>query len=264
MKIPIALIVSIFISYAAQALEEAEVQRFFERYQRLSEEFSVQVADLYLDNATISTLRHSADGSAQKMSIGGKQFKELLVQVMAAAKETGDISRFSNIEVSIEGETATITAHRYSVLKESTDEGYFMVVTKTDGGELRISAEHTETRAPDPVADGGATDLQSLLKVQVDRLKEHLPLMADSDTRLDSVVSEGGRLSYHYTLISVSIAELDLGVFEATIRNAVAGQSCSNPEFRQIFSLGGSVAFVYSDKEGARVAEVVVAQADCE
>ena len=146
MKKTITITLIVFISNLCHAIDNSSALSFFENYQKLSKEFNPEVISLYSDEAKISSLREYPSGQTREISMTGKEFKELLKKVLPLAKARGDISHFSEIQISIESNTARISAHRYSQLKDYTDESYYMVIKEIEDQKLMIIKEHTGTR----------------------------------------------------------------------------------------------------------------------
>ncbi len=136
----------IVMAPACHALEQSEVQSFFERYQRLYNAFNPDVIELYSDDASICSLRHDPNGHKRVIEVTGKQMKAMVRMMMPVARSRGDISRFSNVEIKIKDGWAKVSAHRYSVLRNYTDKGYHMIVKETQGGSLLIVKEYSETQ----------------------------------------------------------------------------------------------------------------------
>ncbi|MBN2235198.1 MAG: hypothetical protein JW706_08605 [Opitutales bacterium] len=128
------------------ALDQSDVQAFFERYQRLLNAFNPDVTELYSDDASIASLRHYPNGRKRVIEMTGKQMKAMVKMMMPVARSRGDISRFSNVEIKIKDGWAKVSAERYSVMRNYTDKGYHMIVKETQGGGLLIVREYSETQ----------------------------------------------------------------------------------------------------------------------
>lgn len=72
------------------------------------------------------------------MQVDAMQWKQMIAGSMDVARQRGDISNFWNIEISVESETATVKADRYSELKCFNDERYYMVLERNDRDEIAI------------------------------------------------------------------------------------------------------------------------------
>lgn len=125
---------------------EAEARTFFARYIALGEAYDVSLADLYADDAVIHGIRRYPDGRIQTVQLSGEEWKSLIVKVMPLARAQQDRSTYSNIEVSVTGSRAKISADRYTHRKCYTDTGYFMIIERQDNGNYLIVDEYTETQ----------------------------------------------------------------------------------------------------------------------
>lgn len=65
---------------------------------------------------------------------------------MPLAKMKNDKSTFKNIAIKPEGNGYKIKAHRYSEKKCYTDKGYYMLLKRTEKGQLEIVEEYMETQ----------------------------------------------------------------------------------------------------------------------
>lgn len=133
-------------SLGAQAeVSEEAVLRFFTEYQELSDAFDARIKKLYADDAMVKFSRTLATGGVQRMEFTGVQWKKLLPEMIPISKKLGDISRYSNVRVTLDGAQARIDADRYSEVGCYTDTGYYIVVGESGDGDLLINEEYAET-----------------------------------------------------------------------------------------------------------------------
>jgi len=130
----------------ADPTDNAAAQAFFENYVGLSDAYDDKVADLYADSAVIRACRRYPHGLERSMELSGSQWKALLIRAMPIARAQADRSTYSNVEVSVSGDKATIKADRYAVRKCYTDTGYYMVVERQAHGDYLIVEEYSETQ----------------------------------------------------------------------------------------------------------------------
>ena len=130
----------------ADPTDNAAAQAFFENYVALSDAYDDKVADLYADSAVIRACRRYPHGLERSMELSGSQWKALLIRAMPTARAQADRSTYSNVEVSVSGDKATIKADRYAVRKCYTDTGYYMVVERQAHGDYLIVEEYSETQ----------------------------------------------------------------------------------------------------------------------
>ena len=134
------------ICVRADSTDNAAAQAFFENYVELSDAYDDKVADLYSDSAVIRAFRRYPHGLERSMELSGSQWKSLLVRAMPIARAQADRSTYSNVEISVSGDKATIKADRYAVRKCYTDTGYYMVVERQPNGRYLIVEEYSETQ----------------------------------------------------------------------------------------------------------------------
>lgn len=248
----------------AFALDTSVALDFFGTYRRLSASLDEGVADLYSDDARITVRGVYPDGQSSKVSMTGAQLKSVLPRVLREAKFRGDTSEYSNVEASPLGESVKIKADRYSALKKYTDREYYMVVSEQPDGSIAITEEYSEARPQTlPGGEIAGDDLQSQMRLLESRMTGLLPMMVDEDTRLDSVSASGDRFSFHYTLAETSGDELDNGVFSALMQKSMSEHACSEPGLRRLLSAGGTLEFVYVDRDATPVARFALTSADC-
>ncbi|BBW93435.1 hypothetical protein PS1M3_35220 [Pseudoalteromonas sp. PS1M3] len=140
----VILAVAVLISSISHASENAK--SFFDEYTKLGSNFDVKVASLYANDAKIHSYRVYPHGKERQMEITGEQWKVLVQRVMPLAKMKNDKSTFKNIAIKPEGNGYKIKAHRYSEKKCYTDKGYYMLLKRTEKGQLEIVEEYMETQ----------------------------------------------------------------------------------------------------------------------
>ncbi len=133
-------------SVLANNATEKSAVIFFEKYISLGENFDEAVADLYSDSAKISAYRRYPHGLKRAMELDGSKWKILIEKSMPLGKARGDISKFSNIKITLDGTKAKIKADRYSELKCYVDSGYYMVIERDKSGNYLIVEEYMETQ----------------------------------------------------------------------------------------------------------------------
>lgn len=125
--------------------QEANARALFEQFVRLGEAFDPALADLYADTAKISNRRIFPDGTTREMAMPAPSYKTLLRQVMPVAKARNDVSRYSEVRYTVEGDNVRITATRYSVMKDYSAPHTLLVGPDSDG-TWRVLEEAGESR----------------------------------------------------------------------------------------------------------------------
>ena len=252
--------------HSARAEEPGKFDTFFTEFETLNNQFDVAVADRYSDDAKITGIRIQPDGTEKSTVFDGKKWKQLIRDLMGLAKERGDSSKYSNIKVNVnvDGETAKITASRYSVLKCYQDDEYYLVV-KANDGRMEIIEEFS--KGPQQSACENAPkedDLALILRATVLAVSKKLPVMLDSDTKLEKISSEGKVLAYDYELVNFLSTEVDKVAFNAGLTTNLVKQACSTPSLKSIMEKGGTLSYRYNGKDKVQVAELRVDIGNCQ
>ena len=131
---------------AEEASPRDQAERLFLEYQRQSQEFDPDVADLYVDRARIVNARkYPGDLPGRSLELTGFQYKDKIRQLMPIAKARGDFSTYSDVSYSEEGERIRIQCTRFSALKKYSSP-YSMLVGPDERGDWRIFEELSESR----------------------------------------------------------------------------------------------------------------------
>ena len=138
---PLALILS-----SAALASETPID-FFHKYESMSKQLDVGVADLYDDGADIQAYRNTKGQVQRELHLDGAQWKQLVRKAMPMAKAQDDRSTFSEVQVSSEGAGFRINATRYSTRKCYYDPAYYMVIEPTKAGSFKIVKEHFVTQS---------------------------------------------------------------------------------------------------------------------
>ncbi|MEM9255897.1 MAG: hypothetical protein AAGA91_10630 [Pseudomonadota bacterium] len=244
------------VAIPAHSADEAAYRAFFERYAALNEAYDPALADLYANEAVILAARKTSVGSEQIMRLEGRRWKELVAANLEQARQRGDRSEFSDIEVTLQGRQATITASRYAVLSCFTDDRYYMIVKTVETGSIEIVEEFVETPSRSqcviPEQEKVASVLQGTAKV----LSGRLPMMVDEGTRLEAAKAQGNTLTLQYELINHTSEQLDGASLERSLRPLVIKQTCDNPDLRAVLDQGAVVTYRYYGSDRAEILEM--------
>ncbi|HEY5720814.1 MAG TPA: hypothetical protein VIT45_00680 [Allosphingosinicella sp.] len=88
------------------------------------------------------------------------------------------------------------------------------------------------------------------------RFNRKLPMNVDPQTILERVSTEGTLLTYHYK-VDVLTADVPAASLE-TVKTSVRAKVCNAADMRNIISAGGSYRYLWNDRAGAQLAELVV------
>lgn len=119
-------------------------KKFFNYYNKLSNDFSPLVVDLYSDKASIKTKRYYPFWKIREITIEWTDWKKLLKKVLPLAKVKNDTSSFKNLVFIIEDDFIKIEGRRHSNLKDY-DGQYYMII-KYEEWILKIVEEFSETK----------------------------------------------------------------------------------------------------------------------
>lgn len=259
--IPILLI--ILLSSVCQASDDSDYLKFFEKYQTLGGNFDTAIVDLYSDAAEIKAIRKMPDGVEQTIKIEGKKWKQMLIDSMELGKQRGDRSEFSMIEVIVQKNRAKITANRYATVKCFNDIKYYMVVEKGVNEELKIVEEFMESPLQSACTNTPKNDISLVLQGSVKMINKQLPMMVDSDTKLEKTSSEGNTLIYHYVLVNYLSTEIDPVALEQSLRPMVTQQTCTLSNLKPVIDQGGSISYKYNGKDQKQLLTIVIDKSSC-
>ncbi|MBW2712919.1 MAG: hypothetical protein JRC77_04130, partial [Deltaproteobacteria bacterium] len=182
---------------------------------------------------------------------------------MDIAKKRGDQSKFSDIQITLDGVTAKIKASRYAVVKCFQDTRYYMLARKQSNGKIQIIEEFVESAVKSNCESRPENDLALLLEATVITMNKDLPIMVDSDTKLEKVSADGNEMKLHYELVNFISSDVDTDVFLSNMKPAIAGQSCATPSLRAVMDQGGTIAYLYNGNDKKEIATFSVGKDSC-
>jgi hypothetical protein len=148
MRIPVLVaFIALFVGAAALTTETSheDARQCFERYVALEAAFDPSVADLYADDARIQNTSVSPDGQKRVTTMPAPAYKEQIRQTMPTAKPRGDTSKYSELNLTKEGDKVRVTAIRFSELKRYSAP-LSMLIGPDGNGAWRIYEELSESR----------------------------------------------------------------------------------------------------------------------
>ncbi len=95
-------------------------KQLFERFVALEQAHDSAIADLYAEEALITSRRPYPMGEPRDTLIPGQSYKTQLRDLMAITKTRGDQNRYTNVSYTPEGKFVRISASRFSVFKQRT------------------------------------------------------------------------------------------------------------------------------------------------
>lgn len=93
-------------------------------------------------------------------------------------------------------------------------------------------------------------------------VNQNLPMMIDSETRLDNVFGFNNTLTYQATVVNYFSHEIDPAILQAMKPNMV-NYLCTNPQTAYFFENGVSVQYDYSGKARKYITSITISPRDC-
>lgn len=102
----------------------------------------------------------------------------------------------------------------------------------------------------------------TLLKTASD-LNSKLPVMVDSETRLDSTLGLNKTFRYNYTLVNHLSAELSAAQLDSTLGQKLLNNVCTSREMASFVDNGVAVSYAYFGNDGKQITVITVAPSQC-
>jgi len=103
---------------------------------------------------------------------------------------------------------------------------------------------------------------QALVEVSK-QINQNLPMHLDRETRMDATMpGPGNRLTYLYTLVNVSQADVDPDHFIATIKPQLVNGYRTSPEMADLRRLQVELNYHYRDQTGNSIANITISPRD--
>ena len=107
------------------------------------------------------------------------------------------------------------------------------------------------------------SDTDLALSEEIKMANKSLPSMIDNYTRLDHVSIQDRDVYYNYTLVKLSVDNLDITRFTSVMTPKLKTAQCADEEGRVLLNEGRKVVYMYRDKASKPVAKIVVEKSDC-
>ena len=102
-----------------------------------------------------------------------------------------------------------------------------------------------------------------VLNAAADRINSTLPMMTDSNIRLNSAVASADRFQYNYTLLSRSSVEIEETSFLQQVSAGIVSNACKLDDNLSFLKMGVVIDFIYKASDGITVTTISVALEDC-
>jgi hypothetical protein len=95
------------------------------------------------------------------------------------------------------------------------------------------------------------------------QINKNLPLMLDSDTRLDSTMAlPGKKFTYFYTLVNYSVDEIDIENFENGMKSNLLNNIKTNSDLKEFRDNKVTMVYFYKDKNGNEIIKIELTYED--
>jgi hypothetical protein len=109
----------------------------------------------------------------------------------------------------------------------------------------------------------GKNNFDKILVEAANEVNKTLPIMVDSETRLDSTMALPNKeYSYFYTLINYSVDEIDAVQFEKEMRPGIINQVKTNSDLEVFRNNNVTLNYVYRDKNLSEIVKIKVTPKD--
>jgi hypothetical protein len=107
-------------------------------------------------------------------------------------------------------------------------------------------------------------ELIEQLTIAADKINRQLPMMVDSETRLDrATVGPGVRTVYHYKILNYTSKNIDIDRLQTYLRPQVVKSVCSNKDMKASLQYGVKYDYIYAGNDGIEITQFEIAQNDC-
>jgi len=241
----------------------AEAKATFDKMVETSNAFQAETWDLYSPTSVLKTRRVLSDGTEKEQTFAVAMVRQMVPQLMAAAKLIDDRARYENIVLTADGEKWRVSADRYSTVKCRMDKEFYAVIGKGEHGSWLIEEEFGVTSG-ESLCPANPEEARRVLGALRDSLLPMLPLEVDSDTRLDSVAVDDLVMTYSYTLPTTPSSDPQNAEITEVVEKVVMKQACGMPSLKHALHHGGSARFIYQTSDSKPFLDKVYAKADCE
>ena len=108
-----------------------------------------------------------------------------------------------------------------------------------------------------------ASNWEDELKVAANELNQGLPMMVDSETRLDSSIAFKNTFLYKYTMINYAIDDISTEKFTNAMRPIITNTVCTTEDMKVFVQNHTEVKYLYHDKNGNFLSQIIVKTEEC-
>ena len=142
-----------------------EANRFFDSYVAMERAFDPAISGLYDEFAKIEKTRRNEKGETQTFYVSVPRYKAFLHLKLPYDKRQGNVSQYSNVSFSAEGDGVRINAEKHSRFAKGSSSSVSMLVAPNLNGQWRI---HEQIIEQNPVEECSGSDPVCRMKVSID------------------------------------------------------------------------------------------------
>jgi hypothetical protein len=101
------------------------------------------------------------------------------------------------------------------------------------------------------------------LKSAANELNQSLPMMVDSETRLDSTLAFKNSFLYKYTMINYTVEDINIEQFSSAMRPQIVNSVCTTEDMKVFVQNHTEVKYLYHDKDGKFISQILVKTEEC-
>jgi hypothetical protein len=107
------------------------------------------------------------------------------------------------------------------------------------------------------------SEFKKTLTETAKQINSQLPMMVDSETRMDAVMCVGNQLHYKYTLINYLEKDIDKAALKNELSKKLIKDSCNNDNIIKTLKVGVEYYYNYFDKDGLSVMSLHLSKKEC-
>lgn len=107
------------------------------------------------------------------------------------------------------------------------------------------------------------TEMRSTLMKAASKINENLPMMVDSETRLDATIGMNKQFRYNYTLMNYTAEDIDIPAFNEAMKPSLVNKVCTTEEMVEFMNYGVSVTYAYHGKNGKKFTAITIKPEFC-
>lgn len=105
--------------------------------------------------------------------------------------------------------------------------------------------------------------IEETVKDMTKKINSKLPIMVDSETRLDKTESDGKNIHYKYTMVNLLEVDIEKDRFHKLMTKAFINNQCSNENIIKTLKMGVKYYASYFDKNGILIATIKTDNESC-